>query len=124
MLQSLDNGPQDPGPSQNLRLTLDNSTDSEIVAVRVTAYGLNATGQVTPAEATSNPSSAMQKSFDLKLKVDPKSIGSADIVLSGFTSVTFLKIDSIRYAGGSTWQTTAQQTCRVIPDAAMLISSR
>ncbi|MFZ0515497.1 MAG: hypothetical protein WAM20_00505, partial [Acidobacteriaceae bacterium] len=115
---------QDPGPSQNLQLKLTNSSYAEIVGVRVTAYGLNAKGQVTPADASTTNSSAMQKSFDLKLKVNPKSVGSVDLVLNGFTAVTYLNVDSIRYAGGSTWQPTAQRTCRVVPDGTMLISSR
>ena len=50
MQRSLDNGRQDPGPSQALQLTLNNTSYSEIVGVRVTAYGLNAKGQLTPAE--------------------------------------------------------------------------
>ncbi len=118
------NGQQTQGASQNLHLTLTNTSYSEIVEVGVTAYGLNANGQITPAETASSNSSAMQKSFDLKLKVDPKSTGSVDLVLTGFTAVTYLNVDSIRYAGGSTWQPTAQRTCRFVPDGTMLISSR
>jgi hypothetical protein len=124
MQRSLDNGKHDPGPSQNLHLTLTNPTYSQIVGVHITAYGLNAKGQLTPANTDSKDSSAMQTSIDLKLKVDPKAIGSADIVLSGFTSVTLLKIDSIRYGGGATWQPSAKQTCHVVPDGAMLINGR
>lgn len=124
MQQSLDNRKQDSGPSQALHLTLNNSTYSEIVGVRVTAYGLNAKGQLTPANAQSNDSSAMQKSIDLNLKVSPKSTGSVELMLNGFTAVTYINVDSIRYAGGSTWQPTAQHVCHVVPDAAMLIGSR
>ena len=115
---------QNSGPSQNLHLTLTNSAYTEILELRVTAYGLNAKGQVTPAREAANKSSAMQETFDLNLKVDPKSMGSVDLVLTGFTSVTFLNVDSIRYAGGSTWQPSALRTCHVVPDATMLISSR
>ncbi|HZC43633.1 MAG TPA: hypothetical protein VE195_05620 [Acidobacteriaceae bacterium] len=115
---------QNLGPSQDLRLTLTNSTYSEIVGVQVTAFGLNAKGQVTPAETAANTSSAMQKTLNLKVNVGPKSMGSLDLVLAGFTSVTYLNVDSIRYAGGSTWQPSAQHACHVIPDATMLISSR
>jgi hypothetical protein len=115
---------QNSGPSQNIHLTLTNSTYSEIVGVHVTAYGLNAKPQVTQAEVASSTSSAMQKSFDLKLKVNPKSMGSVDLVLAGFTAVSYLNVDSIHYAGGSTWQPTEQHTCHVVPDGMMLISSR
>ena len=118
------NGQQTLGPGQNLHLTLTNSTYSQVLGVRVTAYGLNSKGQVTPARTAANASSAMQTTVDLNLKIDPKSVGSADIVLTGFTSVTLLNVDSIRYAGGSTWQPSAQRTCHVVPDATMLISSR
>ncbi|MGA9959743.1 MAG: hypothetical protein WBQ06_15750 [Acidobacteriaceae bacterium] len=124
MLRGLDNGQQDPGPSQNLQLKLTNSSYAESVGVRVTAYGLNAKGQVTPANVESNDSSAIEKTIDLKLKVNPKSTGSVELVLTGFTSVTYLNVDSIQYAGGSTWQPTAQRTCHVVPDGTMLISSR
>ena len=124
MQRGLDDGQQDPGPSQNLHLTLTNSTYSQILGVRVTAYGLNSKGQFTPANAESNDSSAIEKTVDLKLKVNPKSMGSVDLELTGFTSVTLLNVDSIRYAGGSTWQPTAQRTCHIFPDGTMLISSR
>lgn len=115
---------QNPRPSQNLHLTLTNTSYSEIVGVRVTAYGLNAKGLITPAETVSSDSSAMQKSFDLKFKVNPKSTASVELGLTGFTAVSFLNVDSIRYAGGSTWQPTAQRTCHFVPDGTMLISSR
>ncbi|MGC1869646.1 MAG: hypothetical protein WA700_01700 [Acidobacteriaceae bacterium] len=118
------NSQPSPGPTQNLHLTLTNPTYSEIVGVRITAYGLNAKGQVTPADASTTNSSAMQKSFDLKLKVNPKSVGSVDLVLNGFTAVTYLNVDSIRYAGGSTWQPAAQRTCHVVPNSLMLIGNR
>ena len=117
-------GQQDSGPSQNLHLTLTNPTYSQIVGVRVTAYGLNAKGQLTPAVTATTNSSAMQKSFELNLKVNPKSVDSVDLVLTGFTAVTFLNVDSIRYAGGSTWQPSAQHTCHVVPNSIMLIGSR
>ena len=117
-------GQKDQGPSQNLHLALTNSSYAQIVGVRVTAYGLNAKGQLTPATSESVTSSAIEKSFDLKLVVDPKSTGSVDLVLSGFTAVTVLNVDAIHYAGGSTWQPASQQVCHVVPDAAMLIDNR
>jgi hypothetical protein len=124
MQRSLDNGRQDPGPSQALQLTLNNTSYSEIVGVRVTAYGLNAKGQLTPANVESNDSSAIEKTINLDLKVNPKSTGSVELMLNGFTTVTYLSVDSIRYARGSTWQPTAQHTCHVVPNGIMLISSR
>lgn len=115
---------QNRGPGQTLHLTLTNSTFSQIVGVRMTAYGHNSQGQVTPARTAADDSSTIKKTLDLKLKVDPKSDASASILLTGFTAVTYINVDSIRYAGGSTWHPSALQTCHVVPDATMLISSR
>jgi hypothetical protein len=115
---------QPAGPAQELRLTLTNPTFREIVGVRITAYGLNSKPQLSPARATAEDSSAIDKSFDLKIKVAPKSETSADLSLPGFTSVTLINVDSIHYAGGSTWAPSALHTCHVVPNAVMLISSR
>ncbi|MHB1960186.1 MAG: hypothetical protein ACYCO5_14330 [Acidobacteriaceae bacterium] len=124
-LQTLPAGSdRNPGLGQNLHLTLTNSTFAQIIGVRITAYGLNSKGQVTPARTTADDSSAIKKTLDLKLKVEPKSNASTDILLTGFTSVAYINVDSIRYADGSTWTPSAAHTCHVVPDAAMLISRR
>jgi hypothetical protein len=56
--------------------------------------------------------------------LNPKSMGSVDLELTGFTSVTLLNVDSIQYAGGSTWQASATHTCHLVPDGTMLIGLR
>jgi hypothetical protein len=118
------NNNQPAGPGRGIKLTLTNSTFREIVGVRITAYGLNSKPQLSPARATAEDSSAIDKSFDLKIKVDPKSEASTDLSLPGFTSVTLINVDSIRYAGGSTWRPSTLHTCHVVPDGAILIGSR
>jgi hypothetical protein len=107
---------------RGIKLTLTNPTSKQIVGARITAYGVTSQPQLSPAGA-SEESSTIHKSFDLKLSVDPKSETSTDLQLAGFASVTFISVDSIRYAGGSTWARSPLRTCRVVPDAAMLISS-
>lgn len=114
---------QPPAPGRGIKLTLTNSTFSEIVEVQVTAYGLNSKPQLSLGQATS-AGSAIDKTVDLKLNVGPKSEASAVLFLPGFTSVTLVNVDSIHYAGGSTWHPSALHTCHVIPDLAMLISRR
>lgn len=115
---------QPAGPAQEIRLTLTNPTFAKIIGVQITAYGLNSKGQLSPARATADDSSAINKSFDLKIKVDPESEASVDLSLPGFTSVTLINVDSIHYAGGSTWHPSALHTCHVVPNGMMLISSR
>ena len=117
-----DNGQQ--GPAQNLRLTLNNPTFAEIVEVRIIVHGLNSKGRVSLAQSAATESSEITKSIDLKLKVGPKSQASADLVLPAFTSVSVVDVDSVRYAGGSNWRSSAGHACHVFPDAEMLISSR
>jgi hypothetical protein len=113
---------QHPRSGRGIKLTLTNPTSTEIVGARITAYGVDSKPQLSPAGA-SEASPNINKSFDLKLSVDPKSETSTDLQLAGFASVTFISVDSIRYAGGSTWVRSPLRTCHVVPDAAMLISS-
>ena len=49
---------------------------------------------------------------------------SADLVLPGFSSVTFVQLKSITYKDGSSWKVDgqAEQACRVTPDPVMLIA--
>ena len=111
-------------PAQNLRLTLKNSTFQEIVAVRITAYGVNSKGQFSPAQLAADDSSAINRTVELKLTVDPKSQTSTDLRLPDFTSVSYISVDSIRYADGSAWHSSADRTCHVVPNGVMLITSR
>lgn len=110
------------GPVQELRVTFTNSALAQMVGMRITVYGLNSKGQLSPATAAEP--SAINKIIDLKLNAGPQSQTSADLLLPGFTSVTFISVDSIRYAGGSKWTPSAAHSCRVIPNPGMLISSR
>jgi hypothetical protein len=112
------------GPFQELHVTFTNSTLAQMVGMRLTVYGFNAKGQLSPAQATASATSTINKTVDLKLTVGPQSQASIDLRLAGFTSVSFINVDSIHYAGGSTWHPSAAHTCRVFPNGMMLISSR
>ena len=115
---------QPAGPAQEIRLTLTNPTFAKIIGVQITAYGLDSKGQLSPAQTAAAESSTINKTVDLKLNVDPKSVAFTDLLLPGFTSVTLINVDSIHYAGGSTWHPSALHTCHVVPNGMMLISSR
>jgi hypothetical protein len=78
---------------------------------------------LSPAQAAQDRS-AIAKSIDLKVKVEPKSQTTTDIMLPGFTSVSVIDVDMVHYAGGSTWRSTADRRCQVAPDGVMLISRR
>ena len=118
----VDNGRK--GPVQSLHLILNNPRYAEIVEVRMTAHGLNAKGRLSPAQTAAADSSEIKKTIDLKLKIAGNSQASADLVLPTFTSVRSVDLDSVRYADGATWRSSAGHTCQVYPDATMLISKR
>jgi hypothetical protein len=56
---------------------------------------------------------------------DEKSV-SAELVLPGFSSVTFVQLKSVTYQDGSAWKVDgqAEQACRVAPDPLMLIANQ
>lgn len=116
-------GNQPPGLGRGIKLTLTNPALTEIVGVRVTVNGHISKSRVSPV-LTSQDQSEISKTIDLKLNVGPKSEVSTVLFLAGFTSVTLIDVDSIRYANGSTWTPSPVRTCHVVPDSVMLISRR
>jgi hypothetical protein len=112
------------GVAQRLHLTLNNPEFREIVGVQITVHGLNSKGRLSQAQTAPADSSEIEKIIDLKLKIDGKSDTSTDLFLPAFTSVRSIDLNSINYAGGSTWHSSILHGCHVFPDATMLISSR
>ena len=112
------------GIAQSLHLTLSNPKFREITGAQITVRGLNSKGRVSPAQTAQAESAEIKKTFDLKLKISGKSDASIDLLLPAFTSVSSIELDSVSYAGASTWHSSARHTCQVFPDAKMLISSR
>lgn len=112
------------GPVQELAFTLKNSTPKEIVDLQITVHGINSKGRVSPLKTSSADSSQIQKSLDLKLKIGPESRTSTTLVLPGFTAVRSIELDSVNYAGGSSWRSSTVHSCHIYPDATMLISKR
>ena len=107
-----------------LHIDLGNLKSVAIVGADVTVHGFTTKGRVSPARVSQADASDITKDIYLHFKVNGKTNASADIQLDGFGAVRYVELNSVHYADGSTWRSSAQRTCHVAPDAAMLISSR
>jgi hypothetical protein len=114
------------GPSQHIRLSLGNHAQNPVVSVRVTAFGLNARGRVDrAADRDAYGASEIRRSMDITQFFTAKD-GTlyADLVLPGFTAVNGVKLESIRFADGSTRSFAGQSLCNIPVDGVMLVSGR
>jgi hypothetical protein len=123
-------GEPDPGPargpSQHIRLSLGNHAQNPVVSVRVTAFGLNARGRVDrTADRDAYGASDIRRSMDIAQFFTAKD-GTlyAYLVLPGFTAVNSVKLESIRFADGSTRSFAGQSLCSIPVDGMMLVSGR
>ncbi len=112
------------GPVQEIHLTLSNSKPKDIVGAEITVHGFNGKAHMTPARTAQAEPSEITKTIRLKLTVGGKEDASTDLSLNAFSAVSLVDLDSVNYADGSTWRSSDLQTCHVVPDGMMLISSR
>jgi hypothetical protein len=114
------------GIAQQLHMTFTNRLPKNAVGVTLTVHGLTAAFRMMPATQSAGASSdgTINRTVHLDLTLDPKANASTDLTLKSFTSVTRIDLDTIDYADGSSWKSSAAQTCRIAPDGLMLISAR
>jgi hypothetical protein len=113
------------GIAQQLHMTFTNRLPKNAIGVTLTIHGLTAAFRMMPATQSAAPSDGtITRTLHLDLTLDPKANVSADLTLKSFTSVTRIDLDAIDYADGSSWKSSAAQTCRIAPDGLMLIGSR
>jgi hypothetical protein len=110
--------------TQRLRMTLTNPNWREVVGIQITAHGFSAKARVVPTVSAQSDASELKKTIDLKLNVGYNQHAITDLMLDAFTSVSRIDLDSVDYADGSSWHSSAGQTCHIAPDGIMLVSSR
>ena len=109
--------------SQKLNLRLTNSIDRRAIAsAQITVHGLTAHGRISPAAFSNSEADTVSKHVDLSLSVAPGTSASTDLLFRGFTSILWIDLDSITYADGSMWYSSAQRKCQVVPDRFMLVA--
>ena len=112
------------GIGQQLHIALTNAKSEEITGIKITVYGSSGKGSLLSARAAEANSPEATKTLDLKLTVGAKKDASTDLWVSGLTAVTHIDLDTVTYADGSKWRSSALETCHFRPDPVMLISSR
>ncbi len=127
------------GIAQRIRLSLGNAKSPVgVTGARVTVRGASAKWRTDPAAQSIQLLQSMQptdrpdlkKTLDITFHPDsPASVEeneglSSEMVLSGFTSVQSITLDSLTYADGSIWTPQTGRACRVVPDPLMLVDGR
>jgi hypothetical protein len=111
-------------PSQNIHLTLGAFKDSiQVVAAKVTVRGTNGKGHAVPTALTPGGSTDETRTLDLRFDTAGNGESAADLMLTGFTSVQSISLDSLTFADGSIWTPSSNDSCRTAPDPFMLISA-
>jgi len=118
------NQPQSKGIAQYLQVTMSNSRSLDIVGAQITAHGFDAKTRYLPAQYSRTSSPGLTKTVDLDLTVKSKGNASTDLRLPRFTAVSWIDLDSVTYADGTTWHSSAGKTCHVVPELMRLVSSR
>jgi len=114
-----------PGPAQHIRLILIPTTGnaSRPVSGRVTVHGLSGKNRTLLPTQLSN-AERFDKTRTLNVTFTPQENKevATELTLSGFTSVSSIRLESLDYADGSTWKVANGLACQVAPDPMMLIA--
>ena len=118
------NQPQSKEIAQYLQVTMSNSKSVDIVGAQITAHGFDAKTRYLPAQLPLTASPDLTKTVDLDLTVKSRGNESTDLRLARFTAVSWIDLDSVTYADGTTWHSSAGKTCHVVPELMRLVGSR
>jgi hypothetical protein len=111
-------------PSPRIHLMFTNRQAQGIVAMSVTIHGYDATPRMMPAGFGSTDSPAIKKIVDLTLDVASGKNAETDVLLRSFASISRVDLESVEYADGTSWKASELQSCKIVPNRLMLISSR
>ncbi|HET6168752.1 MAG TPA: hypothetical protein VFE01_01175 [Terracidiphilus sp.] len=122
-------GEPDPGPdrrpSQHIRVVVEDPAHQAISSATVTAYGLTArTRMDRSADPFAIGASGVRRTMTVSLVAGANGALYADLRLPGFTAVQQVKLESIRFANGSTHSFAGKTLCSVPVDPVLLVSGR
>ena len=116
---------------QELQVRLTNWRSAEVAGIRITVHGFSGKGGLLSTDSSmvdslnsdnAGPQEA-RKTFDLHMTIGANKESSTSLWLNRFTAISLIDINSITYANGLTWHSSAQETCHFAPEGATLISS-
>jgi hypothetical protein len=111
-------------PGQRIHLILANPKSMKVAGAKVTIHGLSPKSRVARALSNSEGPSDLTKSVEVTFTSEDETSVFADLVLPGFSSITSIELQSIRYQDGTIWSVAGLQACQVVPDPLMLIAGR
>ncbi len=109
-------------PSQHIHLILGTKEAPGAVGATVTARGFSARARMdnTAQQSVSD----LRRTLDVSFAPEKDGAVAAEIVLPGFTAVTSIKLEALRFADGRTVDLAGRQTCVVTPDPFMLVAGK
>ncbi|MGB0064271.1 MAG: hypothetical protein WBP85_07475 [Terracidiphilus sp.] len=112
------------GIGQWLHLTLTAPDAHRIAKAELTIRGSSPKGRMTQTLESGDSTSDASARQVAEFTAGPDRQDLSDLWVPGITAVQSIEIDSVTYADGSTWKLTGSLSCRVIPEAFMLVTSR
>lgn len=110
-------------PGQHIELIVPRAVDGNtIIGAVVTVRGLSARGRVARS-ADGNGAGDLRRTLEISFTPKDDKAISADLVLPGFTAVESIKLETLRYADGSSHDYSGQKLCTVAPNPLMLIAA-
>jgi hypothetical protein len=109
---------------QRISLNLKDSHSARILSAIVRVHGLNGKSRTLPTPIGTGQKWNAVKTLTINFVGENDGSFSADLWVSGFTSVSSVELLQVSYADGSAWRISGSNVCRVTPDPFMLISNR
>jgi uncharacterized protein YraI len=109
---------------QRISLNLKDSHSARIISAIVRVHGLNGKSGMLPTPTEAGQKWNAVRTLTVKFAGQADGSFSADLWISGFTSVSSVELLQVSYADGSGWRVSRSNLCRVTPDPFMLISNR
>jgi hypothetical protein len=111
-------------PGQRIELIVPRAdSGNKIIGAVVTVRGLSARGRIDRT-ADGNGATDLRRTLEISFAPKDDKAISAELVLPGFTAVKSIKLESLRYADGSSRDFSGQKLCSVVPDPMMLVAGR
>ncbi len=109
---------------QRISLTLKDAHPSRIETATVRVHGLTGKSYMLQTSTDTNETRDAARMLNVTLVEQADGTVSADLWISGFTSVSSVELQEVSYADGSSWRISENAVCRIAPDPIMLITSR
>jgi hypothetical protein len=111
--------------SQMIHMSVTGDHDlAQIASARVIVRGTNGKPHAMDAGTTPDGRWDASKTLNLTFRTEDEGVVGADLPLSGFTSVTSIRLVSLTFSDGSVWTAPGATPCRTSPDPFMLVSAR